>query len=504
MPRLTTDRIARAPSGAPDKATPFACVEQIKGTQRLTALNLAAVRLGLSVGQTLADARAMFPGLIAIPHDPVQDRRLLKKLSDWCQRYTPLVGLDAPDGLFLDVTGCTHLFGGEDDLLRDLLRRLRGFGFEAKACIAPTPGCAWGLARYRNTTSVAPGLAETLLSPLPLAALRLPRETVSALAETGFRNIGDILARPRAPLTARFGAALLLRLDQALGRDEEAITPRIPQAPYSVEQDFAEPVVREEDVLTVIGQLAARLGNLLETRAEGARTLEALLFRVDGEVKRIVIGTSRPLRDPAQISRLFRDKFTARSSDYDAGFGFDKIHLQARDTGAFESGQSNFAAPDLSLEFAHLVDRLAVRLTPERVLSLHPQESHIPEFSAALRPARRLRQAEPRKKLSTQDSQVPSRPLRLFERAEPIDAVAEIPDGPPVRFRWRGRQHRAARTEGPERIAMEWWRDDKGRALTRDYFRVESAEGARFWLYREGLYERETIQPRWFVHGLFA
>ena len=98
----------------------------------------------------------------------------------------------------------------------------------------------------------------------------------------------------------------------------------------------------------------------------------------------------------------------------------------------------------------------------------------------------------------------PARPLRLLARPEPVEAIAQVPDGPPVQFSWRHVTHQVAQVEGPERIAMEWWRDDRGNKLTRDYFRVESEAGARVWLYREGLYGREPGNPRWYLHGLFA
>ena len=231
---------------------------------------------------------------------------------------------------------------------------------------------------------------ETALLPLPLAALRLPRETIAALGEAGLRIIADIASRPRAPLAARFGEDVLLRLDQAMDRDEESLSPRLPIAPCSMEQDFAEPVLREDDVLAVIAALAARMGALLEQRDEGARALEAVLFRVDGVVNRLRIGTSRPLRDAKLIRRLFADKLKALADDYEAGFGFEKIRLRALETENFSARQQDFTGVNKDDEFGHLVDRLGVRMSPERVLVLQAQDSHIPEFAEAPRAAQRM------------------------------------------------------------------------------------------------------------------
>ena len=104
-------------------------------------------------------------------------------------------------------------------------------------------------------------------------------------------------------------------------------------------------------------------------------------------------------------------------------------------------------------------------------------------------------------------SHAPDRPLTMLERAEPIEVLAEVPDGPPKRFRWRKVTYQIIKTLGPERLAPEWWRsaDLTGSASrTRDYFQAEDKEGRRFWLFRNGLYERETNSPEWYVHGVFG
>jgi protein ImuB len=341
---------------------------------------------------------------------------------------------------------------------------------------------------------------------LPLAALRVAPDVVDGLAQAGLKRIADIFDRPRAPLVARFGEDLIRRLDQALGHIDEPITPRLPLPSCVAEQRFGDPIALEQDVLGTIEHLAHELDRALERRGEGARLLQAVLFRADGKILRIEIGTGTPLRDAARIKRLFAEKLTAIADDWDPGFGFDVIRLSVLATERFECVQTGLGTADHAADLAHLVDRLGARFGLRRVTRLVPQDTHIPEFAVAAVPAHAVRAMSryQARQAIEQDSLALTRPIRLLAQPEPIEATAEVPDGPPVQFRWRRVTHQVVHTEGPERIAMEWWRDDKGRALTRDYFRVESTDGIRLWLYREGLFAREAEHPRWFVHGLFA
>lgn len=556
---------------------PLVTVVREKAALRLAAVNAAAAALGLAPGMALADARARHPDLAVAEADPTAERALLAAVADLCDRYTPLVALDPPAGLFLDVTGCAHLFGGEAALCADLAARLTRLGLTARLAVAATPGAAWAAARCglgsggtpdrdrsgeareggeredreregreregradaRRRPAVragrdpsteraadptangwcvlASGEEAAALSPLPVAALRLSPAIISALARAGLTRIADLAVLPRAPLAARFGAGLLTRLDQALGRADEALVWRRPPPVHAVERVFAEPIVSERDVLLATERLAARLAETLTAHDQGARGLELTLFRLDGAVQRLTVGTSRPLRDPAVVRRLIAEKLT-RLVDLDAGYGFDRARLAALAVAPLPPQQAGFEAgladgldggADAEEELARLVDRLAARLGAERVTRLVAGDSHLPERAGGAvpvvgfsEPPPAVLDPSPPADLLQQDTRHP-RPPRLFVRPEPVEVVAEVPDGPPARFRWRRVEHRVLRAEGPERIAAEWWRDGPA-APTRDYFRVETTEGRRFWLYREGLYERETVHPRWYVHGLFA
>lgn len=488
------------------------CVAQEKTALRLAALNAAASALGLAPGLALADARARHPALQVAEHAPEADARLLERFADACERYTPLLALDAPDGLMLDISGCAHLFGGEGALLRDLLGRVAGSGHSARAAIAGTPEAAAALSRFSGRRGfVAPPERDlaALLAPLPLAALRLDAATLAALDRLGFARIADLQDKPRAPLAARFGPALIPRLEAATGAARTALDHRFPPPRFSVEKALNEPIERVEDVLGLARHLAQTLAGVLERHGLGARRLDLCLFRVDGKLTRLSIGSGRPVRDPALVARLFAEKVAALTS-LDAGFGFDLLRLCAPLAEPMPALQEGF---DTRREEADaldgLLDRLAARLGPGRVLMPVLADAHIPEEACRLVPAQGTarRPFDPARLdapvLPAADSAGPARPPRLFARPEPIEAVAEVPDGPPTRFRWRRVLHDVTVAEGPERIAAPWWRE-AGFSLTRDYFRVETRDGRRFWLFRAGLFGTEVAHPAWYVHGLFG
>jgi len=545
FPHLSTERLLRQRLGRSWRSLPLqgrpplVVSRQENNTQRIAALDEEAARLRLKHGTGIADARAMYPSIEIVAEDMEADRRLLEGLADWCDRYTPLVALDGTDGLFLDITGCAHLFGGEEAMLDEMLARFFEQGFRAKAGLASTPGAAWAAARYSENGAVLPeGDERPFLESLPLAALRLEAGTVTRLESVGLRRIGSVLAAPRAPLARRFGSMLLLRLDQALGEIEEVISPRLPVAPFSVERHLAEPIGLIEDIERLIFLLARSLKRDLERRGEGARLFELLLFRVDGAVSRISAGASLPLREPVPICGLFQERLAALGASLEPGYGFDLVRLSAFATAPVETLQADLggdAGRTEGEDVALFSDRVRARLGRTAMLMPLLVESHLPERAASLVPAagkppERKVPAAPRGDVDFSPSRrAPERPLRLFSRPEPIDVpVTEVPEGPPLHFRWRRAMHRVARAEGPERIGPEWWlhrvpevevemdEDEKREKaerqavetetarLTRDYFRVEDTDGHRYWLFREGLYGKKDVVPRWYLHGVSA
>jgi protein ImuB len=501
-----------SPSSAalrPGKETPLVVYGKRGNADIIVALDAAAERCGLSRGLALAQARAMHPALHAIEEDAAADARLLGQLADWTLRYTPLAACDPPDGLLLDVSGCAHLYGGETALLDDFTARLTRAGLTHRIAIAGSIGAASAAARFGRPGCHASGEERAVIAPLPLAALRLSGETVAALARVGLKRVADIIDMPRAPLAARFGADLLRQLDRALGREHEPLNPRLPVAPYLAEQRFAEPIAREEDVLAVIERLAARLAVALERRGDGARRLELTLFRTDGALRRISAGTSRSLRDPAEIRALFVERLAALADELDPGFGFDMARLAVAVTEPCPAVQTGLAHPEDAAALDRLVDRLSARLGSRRVRRLVAQDSHIPELTAATVPAQMVRgdRGWDAFRAYRAENGIGARPLRIFAAPEPIEAVAQVPDGPPLRFRWRRVLYEVVMTEGPERIAGAWWSENSQpppHRTTRDYFRVEEKSGLRLWLFRAGLYRDPRQMPCWFMHGMFA
>jgi protein ImuB len=506
FPRLATDRLKRCPaqiSHASPDAAPLVIAAKIGNALRITACDAKAAHLGLRIGMPLADARAMLPRLDVAGADGAADRRLLESIADWSLHYTPLTALDVPDGLLLDVTGATHLFGGERALLDRACTSLKRQGFAVQGALAGSAAAARALARWRDRRIVPPGEEGRAMAPLPVEALALDPAITHALRHAGLKTIGQVATRNRSELAARFGAGMVFQLDIALGFSEKPISPRLPLPDCMAERLFAEPLTAHDAILETLRALAQSLGALLSERGEGARRLEAVFFRADGKVRRIAIETGAPTRDADAITRLFRERLDALADPLDPGFGFDLIRLCADRAERCDSTTAVFTADaNEEKEIAFLLDRLAARFGSQRVLVFRPNDTHIPEAAAVALPAQGAGKPQRAWKSVRTKQEAPRRPLRLFAKPEPIEAIAEVPEAPPARFRWRRVWHDVVLAEGPERIAMEWWREQKPQP-TRDYFRVEDTGGRRFWLYRDGLHS-ETVCPRWFMHGLFA
>lgn len=486
---------------------------------RLTALDESAEAFGLSLGQGLAEAKAICVALEVVEADPAADRAFLEAIADWCDRYTPLVALDGEDGLFLDITGCTHLFGGEERLIADLRHRLTGFGLAVSISVAATPGLARACSRFGGPDRVAPEESEAALTPLPIAALRLAPEILANLARVGLKRAGDLMAAARAPITRRFGPTPMRRLDQALGREGEPISPRRLMPLLSAERRLAEPIVSEEHVLDLTARLAAGLKTALEARGEGGRLFELLVFRVDGRVFRIEVGASAPLRDPARIRALFTERLAVLADELDAGFGYELLRLNVLISETFQEQQAGLS-DETEMAGEHLtrfLDKVSARLGDKALRLPVALASHWPDRASGFQPLNeeaRLKAAAPAPAPTASSSAAPlaksveppargARPLRMLARPEQVEVMSSVPDGPPASFRWRRVQRRITRAEGPERLAPEWWIDGE-EAPPRDYFRIEDTAGQRFWLFRQGLYERRTVTPTWFLQGFFS
>ena len=483
---------------------PFVLVQERQARLCLSALNNLAERAGLAPHMALANARAIMPAITIHPAAPAADGKMLAQLAQWCGRYSPWTSTGAENspelslegaggaGIWLDATGCAHLFGGEDAMLADMVGRIETLGFTARAAMADTLGGAWAVARFSSNDAwkvIPPGETRAALAPLAIAALRLPPATVLALHEVGLRYIGDLLDMPRGPLAARFEKEVRFRLDAALGRTAEPLSPILPKTPLIARLAFAEPIGHRDDIAAATSKLLDTLCATMEKVGQGARRLVLAIYRPDGSTARITIGTARANREPQHLLRLFAEHL----DEIDPEFGIDEMTLVAATAEPMTADQTNLqrgATVQSTDSYNAVIDRLTNRLGPRNVRRTQFRESHIPERAAGFIPVGKTYPTQ----TDQQDTDTP-RPLRLLRPPEQVEAVAETTDGPPVLFRWRRVLHHITSYEGPERIAPEWWRSDTENS--RDYYRVENETGQRFWLYRNS-------GASWFLHGVFG
>lgn len=511
FPFLPVDRLRIARPDlwqARDAGGPVAIVEPVRGAMRLVTPDADALALGLNAGMTLADARAQEPGLVSFEADPHADQDWLERLCDGCARYTPAAAIDPPHGLMLDITGCAHLWGGEEALARAAADRFERHGMAVRHAIAGTPEGAHALCRF--SAGPAPD-EEAALRRLPVEALGLEQDSGVALRRAGLRTVGDLAARPAATLAARFGEEAVDALHRLLGLGQRPLAPRRPRPAIRIERRFAEPVGSTAYALAAVEEMAAEAGERLRERSEGGRRFELLFFRTDGLAFPLRVETSLPVRDAPAIMRLVQERIDSLSDPLDPGFGFDMLRLAVPQAEPMAATQLALEGGEARREeaVAALIDRLSVRAGRNRIQRLEPRDSHIPEQAQLALPAIEVRtpsswprQGEP--------GDPPMRPIHLFDPPQPIEVVAQVPDGPPHHFRWRRAAHEVTRYEGPERIAPEWWKAKDGAlegesaGMTRDYYRIEDARGRRYWIFRHGLYGAEARHPAWYIHGLFA
>lgn len=498
---------------------PLVTVATLHGGQRITAVNMAAKMQGIKPGLLLADARIQFPNLIVKQANPKADLKALGKLAKACERYSPWTAIDplgngklasmsGSKGIWIDITGCAHLYKGERPLVEDLRDRCIQADYQPRIGLADTPGAAWAAARFSNASFciIPPQTQRENLSTYPITALRLDPSTLKKLESFGLRHIYDLYGKPRAPILSRFGDKVLKRLDQMLGRIEEPISPRQSATLHYTRMVFAEPIGRTEDVKLVLNKLLKKLCLSFEVKNLGVLQLELLIFRVDNSWARLRIGTSQASRNPDHLELLFRKDLEALN----LGFGIEVASLIATETSALNARQI-----DIEGKISHrpndnsakLVDRLSGRLGMKNIVRLQPIKSHLPECATRTLPALETSFS---KNNWRNFNRHPQRPIQLLQQPLPIEVIASAPDGPPVMFLWRKQQHRIVSAAGPERISPEWWRPTQLRIHThpvtqetRDYYRLEDQNGQRFWVFRKGFY-RLTRPPIWYLHGFFA
>lgn len=477
--------------------SPTVLIERVGQREVIAAACPVALGLGLQAGMAAAHARALVTDLDAREAEPENDRALLDRLALHAVRHwTPSASVSGPDGLWLDLTGTTHLFGGEEHFCRRLLRFLARLGFTATIAIAGTTGAAHALARHSGAAvTILPRDTETAaLADLPLCALRLTSETLATAARFGLERIGDLYPIPRGPLARRLGLSTVERLDQARGLIAEPIVPVVPYEVPSVERRLLEPIGTAEAIIQVVGDLVDDLTNMLQARGLGLRTAILTCSRVDNDEQRVGFGTAKATRDPQHLKRML----TMRVERIEPGLGIEAMTLTASHVEdlAFVALDTTLVGEDRPPDIAPLVDQLAGRMGEDALFRIGSAESDVPD--------RAVRRADAL--ASPAGWPAWKRPVRLLRRPEPLsNVIALLPDHPPRRFAWRGKGYRVVAGDGPERIHGEWWRTSKEMWAVRDYFRVEAEDGERFWLFRRGDgVEARTGNLSWYMHGMFG
>jgi protein ImuB len=471
---------------------PFVLKASAHGRMIITAANAKAEMEGINRGMVLADARAIVPDLQVMDDIPELPEKLLARVAEWCIRFSPIVAIDPPEGLMIDASGCSHLWGGDSDYLTDIERKLKQKGYGVRTAIADTPGVAWAVARYgKHPLVISPKRHVEALLPLPPESLRLEQDTVDRLHKLGLHQVRQFIQMPRPTLRRRFGPHFMMRLDMALGQEIETINPVMAPEPYQERLPCMEPIITATGIEIALRQLLETLCHRLQQEQKGLRAAVFKCYRVDGKIETIDIGTHRPSHSSFHLYKLFEIKLTT----IEPALGIELFVLEASkvEDHIAEQGKMWKGAGGLEdLRLSELVDRLSVRLGQEAIHRYVPDEHYWPERS--FKPSQTLHE-----QLETSWPLDRQRPINLLRHPVRIEVTAPIPDYPPMLFRHNGKLHMILKADGPERIEQEWWLQQ---GQHRDYYRVEDEDGNRYWLFRSGHYDDKNFQ--WFLHGYFA
>jgi len=509
---------------------PFVLVVPDHGRKLISAANEQAVQRSICTGMVAADAKAIFPSLQVTDDQPGLAERLLKRMAEWSIRFSPCVAVDGDDGLIIDATGCSHLWGGDKFYVEDITARFQKHGYTVRAAIADTIGCAWAVARFgKDEFIIEPGQHAVALLSLPAAALRLDDDTVERLNKLGLRQVKDFIGMQRSALRRRFGggksesqkvgkserrdidrdksfglsdfrssgpsvlrsSGLLQRINQALGREEEMIQPVIPIEPYQERLPCLEPIATATGIEIALQRLLESLCKRLKQEGKGIRAASFKCYRIDGKIEEITIGTIRASHHVDHLFRLFELKIAS----IEPALGIELFILHATKVEDHSPLQEKIWNSEAGLHderIAELLDRLSCKIGMSSIHRYLPDEHYWPERS--------VKNVLSLDETTTTEWKVDRpRPLQLLTRPECIEVTAPIPDYPPMNFRYMGKLHTIKKADGPERIEQEWWIEQ---GQHRDYYYVEDEEGCRYWLFRLGHYD--DVEYRWFVHGVFV
>jgi protein ImuB len=466
-------------------------VHKVRGRSMVKEANTIAKAKGLTAGMNLADCRAIFPQVKAIEEQSKEIAALLQQFAVNCIQYTPLVAIDDADSLILDASGCAHLWGGEQAYLEHIQDKFLHIGYQCKLGMADTMAMAWAAAHYGCTPHiVAPGMQQQAIAGLPPAALQLPADITDKLHKLGLHRIQDFMHLKPLTLRKRFGAALLLKLQQCLGTALEFMQAIQPPPCYEQRLPCLDPILTAGGIQIALTTLINNLCSQLENEGKGLRSAVFTIYRIDHTQQSIQIGTQQPNRHPKHLFKLFELKLTELAPEP----GIEAFVLSAAivEDCALSTAALWMHPKEDKNAIANLLDRIAGKIGAHKINRQLPVASHWPERSS-----KTVNNIEVQKECNWPSQKY--RPILLLPKAEPIEVMVPLPDYPPLQFKHRGLIHRITKADGPERIEPEWWISP---GLHRDYYCVEDEQGARYWIYRLGHYDGDN--PQWFVHGLFA
>ncbi len=476
------------------RTIPFILSTPSNGRLVITALNPVASSLGLEKGMSLADARALIPSLEVLDNIPHLEGKLLNRFAHWAIRFTPVVSIDPPDGLILDITGCTHLWGGEKSYVNEITSKIQTLGYHVKTAIADTIGASWALAHYARPSQIIENdlYSENMMS-LPPESMRLEPSITERLHKLGLKEIRDLLNLTRSSLKRRFGDTLIKRLNQGFGIEAEIIPFIVPVEPYEERLSSMEPIQTRKGIEIALQKLLETICHRLTMEQKGLRKCMFRCYREDGKTSEIAISTNSPSHHAEHLFKLFENDI----STIRPGTGIEVFSVSAVVVEDLPSGQEKIwesAGGGLhDQRVSELYDRLMASRDVVAISRFLPAEHHLPEKSYKAAGS-----------LSEQTTHAwksnPARPLYVLSPPELIEVTAPIPDYPPMFFNYQGKRHKIIKADGPERVEQEWWIQ---RGRHRDYYAVEDEEGKRYWLFRSGHYDEQKTY-KWFIHGLFS
>ena len=484
LPQPALDLLHRARD--PRLDAPFAVTVDQRDAHRVQLCNAPAAQAGVRPGQSLADARAVCPELLSETREPDREASLLRCLRRWADWLSPRIAVDAPAGLWLDMSGAAHLFGGEDAMLEEVQARLAELSVTARLALAPTPAAAKAWAKFVRGSEriLSPDTLSPSISALPVEALE--SDASESLHRAGLKTVAQLYPISTVDLTRRFGLDLTVRLNRVLGRQPEPLDLHGLSKPFAARMTLPEPVSQLDAVLGLVGRLLAGLGARLERHGFGARGFRVSLSCPDGDVHRREVGFARPTREVAAVLRQLERPL----SDVALPFGADMIRLEALDVQPLHARQGSLEQ-DAACEDAveRLVTVLGNRLGFDRIRRPAPCQSHRPEYECATRPVVEDAPEAP------WPARRPHRPLRMFA-GERVRVIAH--GQPPAAFEWRGQRYDREAFAGPERVAPEWWADTPG--ILSDYYAVDTQQGPRLWMHQRPMKKEDG----WSVTGVFS